>query len=328
MMRIYSKILFLIIVISCTFLPLTAHADDGILAGSFLRMGLGARALGMGNAFTGMAIGPEAVYYNPGAIPFIQGKQVIASYRFLSLDRHFNYIGYSQDISPKVDADSQEKPFKGGLAISWIYAGVDHIDGRGLNGQHIGDFSNAEHAFMLTFGLSPFKFIGVGMTAKVIYNRLPNMKTDDSALSENTVGLDLGVLIKPVSFLSIGFMIKDLNAKYDWKTDDVWDKDIDKIDRFPTTYRGGIAITYPYQWLTLAFDVEKNEEQNEKLFVGLEAVPISQIAARVGLNDGNFAAGAGYNFHILKRQAQIQYALVTKDYDVASEHIFSWIFKF
>jgi len=327
-MQRLTKYVVLIFLLSLTFLVTNARSEDGILAGAFLRMGIGAKALGMGGAFTAVANGPEVSYYNPAATPFLESRQVMASYRFLSLDRNFNFIGYAQNIKPKVDPDSDEKPFNGGLAISWIHAGVDKIDGRGLNGQHIGNFSNSESAFSLSFGISPVKYIGIGLTAKVFYNRFPNMGDDDSAVSDFCFGMDFGVFAKPLPFLAVAFVIKDLNAKYDWKTDKVWERDITKMDRFPKTYRGGIAVNWPYEWLLLAFDFEKNNQQDGKYFVGIEAVPISQIAVRSGLNNGNFACGAGYNFEVLKFNTKIQYAFATKDYDVASEHIFSWLFEF
>ena len=305
-----------------------AQSEDGVLAGAFLRMGIGARALGMGGAFTAIADGSEASYYNPAGIPFVEKHQLMASYRFLSLDRNFSFIGYSQSIRPEVDPNATEKPFNGGLALSWIHAGVGNIDGRGLNGEHIGEFSNSENSLSMSFGISPFNRIGIGLTAKVLYARFPNMGYDDSAVTDYSFGMDIGILIKPLPFLSVGFVIKEMNAKYDWKTDKVWDKDIDKIDHFPKTYRGGIALKWPGKQITFALDVEKNKQQDSKYFLGIEAMPIPKIAVRAGLNNGNFSGGAGYIFNILKHNTQIQYALVTKDYDVASEHIFSWIFQF
>ncbi len=327
MLRLTKLFIYILLIVS-TLLPLRLHADDGVLAGAFSRMGIGARALSMGGAFTAIAEGPAAAYYNPGAMPFLKNRQIMASYRFLSLDRKFGFLGYSQSVRPKVDVDSKEQPFNGGLAISWIYAGVDNIDGRGFNGQHIGNFSNSENAFSLSFGLSPVEIIGIGLTARVLYNRFPKVGDDDSAISDFSFGMDLGVLIKPLPFLALGFAVKDLNAKYDWKTDKVYEKDIDKIDRFPRTYRGGIAVNWPYQWLTFALDIEKNNQQDRKYFTGIEVIPIPEVAVRAGLNNGNFAGGFGYNFKLFKQNAQVEYAFVTKDYDVSSEHVFSWLFEF
>ncbi|MBN2007945.1 hypothetical protein JW960_01220 [candidate division KSB1 bacterium] len=328
-----KRLLILSALVLLTFSLTTAGAiagdNDGVYAGAFLRMGVGARPLGMGGAYTGVAEGPETAYYNPGGMPFLQEPQVIASYRFLSLDRNFNYIGFARDIQPKVSAQSKEKPLNAGMALSWIYAGVNNIDGRDFSGEKIGDFAWHENAFAMSFGVSPVKYVGIGLSAKVLYTRMPNMKNDNSALSEWSFGIDLGVLVKPVPFVSLGFMIKDLNARYDWITDKVYEKDIDKMDRFPQTMRGGIGVHLPWYNTLVAFDIEAdNQHDGEKYFVGVESTPFSNIVLRTGLNDGNFAGGAGFGFTVYNRPVMIQYALVTKDYDVAAEHVFSWIFQF
>ncbi len=55
---------------------------------------------------------------------------------------------------------------------------------------------------------------------------------------------------------------------------------------------------------------------------------MEKFAARAGLNNGSLTLGGGYLFELFSKPVQIQYAFVTKKYDVASEHIFSWIFQF
>lgn len=306
----------------------TSQADDGILAGAFLRMGLGARANAMGGAFTGVAEGAVAAYYNPAGIPFLEKREIMLSYRFLSLDRNFNFIGFATGVRPKVEEGSGELALNGGLALSWIHAGVDNIDGRDFAGNHYQDFSNSEHAFALSFGVMPIKnMLAVGITGRVLYNRFPDMGDDDATISDTGLGVDIGFLVKPLPYLSVGFTIKNINAKYSWKTDKLWEKDIDKIDRFPSTFRGGIALRYPYPWLLLAADIEKNNQQDVKYFIGTEALILNQFAARAGLNDGSVTLGGGYLFELFKRPVQIQYAFVTKKYDAASEHIFSWVFN-
>jgi len=292
---------------------IAVHANDGILAGAFMRMGLGARANAMGNAYTGVAEGAVAAYYNPAGIPFLETRQVMLSYRFLSLDRNFNYVGFATGIRPKAEDDeSTEIALNGGLALSWIHAGV----------------SNGEHAFSLSFAVMPIQnVLSIGLTGRVLYNRFPNMGDNDATISDTGLGVDLGILFKPLPYLSVGFVIKDINARYNWKTDKLWEKDIDKIDRFPKTFRGGIALRYPYPWLLFALDIEKNDVQDLKYFVGTEALLMDKFAVRAGLNNGSLTLGGGYVFELFKRPLQIQYAFVTKKYDVASEHIFSWIFN-
>ncbi|MBN1155567.1 hypothetical protein JXB12_11675 [candidate division KSB1 bacterium] len=309
-------------------LTAAAQSNDGVFTGAFLRMGVGARAMSLGGAFTAIADGPEASFYNPGGMPFLEKHHFMASYRILSLDRTYGFLGYAQSIRPKVDPDSDEQPFNAGLAINWIYAGVDHIDGRGLNGQSIGEFSNDENAFTMSFGISPAKFLGIGITGKVLYNRFPKLKVDDSAITDKSFGMDFGILIKPSDYITLGFQIKDINAKYDWKTDEVWDKDIDKIDHFPRTYRGGVALRWPAKNVLLAFDYADNDQLEGQYHLGIEALPIDKVSLRMGLNNGNFSAGAGYLFSLFGKASKIEYALVTRDYDISSEHVMSWYFIF
>lgn len=319
-------IVTLILTISLSFSII--YAEDGYYAGAFLRMGLGARANAMGGAFTGIAEGPEAAYYNPAGIPMLESRHLNVSYRFLSLDRNFNYIGFATGIRPKVDEETGEKAISGGVALNWIHAGVDNIDGRDFAGNHYQDFSNSENSFAFSFGVMPLDFLSVGFTAQVLYNRFPDMGEDDATISDAGLGLDLGVLVKPLPYLSLGLTVKNINAKYNWNTDKLWDRDITKMDRFPQTIRAGFALRYPLPWLLVAMDIEKNDQQDMKYFIGTEALILEKCYLRGGLNDGALTLGGGYVFKLFFRVTQIQYAFVTRKYDASSEHIFSWAFLF
>lgn len=321
-----KRSLFLLLLISIAFSD-NSLAENGYYTGAFLRMGLGARANAMGGAYTGLAEGAEAAYYNPAGIPYLEARHLNLSYRFLSLDRNFNYIGFATGIKPKVEEGGSEKMINGGLALSWIHAGVDNIDGRDFAGNHYQTFSNSENAFAFSFAVMPAKFVSVGFTAQVLYNRFPDLGEDNATISDAGLGLDLGVLIKPLPYLSMGLTIKNINAKYNWKTDKLWEKDINKIDRFPKIIRGGIALRYPYPWLLFAMDIENSDLYGTKYFVGAEALLMEKCYVRGGLNNGSLTLGGGYIFQIFARTTQIQYAFVTKKYDADSEHIFSWIFE-
>ncbi len=79
----------------------TLYAQDrGGYTGSFLRLGLGARARALGGAFTAIPGDGYSVYYNPAGLPDLPGKEVTLSYRNLSLDRTFIYTGVALKIPP------------------------------------------------------------------------------------------------------------------------------------------------------------------------------------------------------------------------------------
>ncbi|RMG21082.1 MAG: hypothetical protein D6732_27655, partial [Methanobacteriota archaeon] len=73
-------------------MPVLAEGN-GSFAGAFLRIGLGARALAMGNAQVASANTGYGLYYNPAALPNVVNKRFSASYSNMSLDRKFNFIG-------------------------------------------------------------------------------------------------------------------------------------------------------------------------------------------------------------------------------------------
>ena len=51
--------------------------DSGVNGAQFLKIGAGARALGMGEAVTANAEGPEAMYWNPAGIAAARGFELV-----------------------------------------------------------------------------------------------------------------------------------------------------------------------------------------------------------------------------------------------------------
>ena len=76
-MRIHR--LFLIALLALPLACASARADK--YAGEFLKLGVGARALGMGGAFVGLADDASAGYWNPAGLAFMSSHQVMASSR-------------------------------------------------------------------------------------------------------------------------------------------------------------------------------------------------------------------------------------------------------
>ena len=69
----------------------------GTSGADFLTVGVGARALAMGGAFTAVDSGADAnaVNWNPAALGFIDGSNVTASYNSLFKDENQGYLGYA-----------------------------------------------------------------------------------------------------------------------------------------------------------------------------------------------------------------------------------------
>ncbi len=304
-------------------------------AGSFLRLGIGARAKAMGDAYAALAKGIEASYYNPAGLPFLDKKEVVASYRFLSLDRQFTYLGFGVPIRPKVAGG--EQIINGGLALTWIHTGVSNIDGRDSDGGHSEDLSNSENAFMLSFGLMPAPKLAFGLSVKVILNRFPNVGTSGETVSANGVGFDFGALFTPSDWLSFGVVAKDINSKYRWNTQDIYcENGSETIDKVPKSIRTAIAIKVPrMKGVTVAVDFEQffksrlfKDRIDERVHIGVQGLVRQNIVLRGGLDDSSLTAGGGYQFKIFGKTGQLNYAFSAPGNRPEEEHVFTGVFQF
>ncbi|MFQ6617960.1 MAG: hypothetical protein ACE5QV_04645, partial [Fidelibacterota bacterium] len=149
--KICIAALFCILYLSLSGKILYAGGGAGYAA-PHLRLGLGARAIGMGNAFTAVVDDGFSIYYNPAGLPWLEKRHLSITYSFLSLDRKFGFIGYAQRIKPGA-----------GFALGWVHAGTDNIDGRDFNGRHTEFYSESFNTFYFSFSINFLKQFSAGI---------------------------------------------------------------------------------------------------------------------------------------------------------------------
>lgn len=198
--------------------------------GDFLRMGAGARAMAMGNAYSAVDGDVFSSYYNPAGLASIGGRQIGLSYRYMSMDRYFTHLAFAGRIGP--DA---------GFAFSWIGAGTDGIQGRDLNGNPTGNLKDSRNSFGVTFSKSIGSRLSVGVTPKLTLWKLAG---EDA----KAFGADIGVLVRPLESLSAAFVLRDMNSRFTWDSgrwsDTISGADgqpMEKDDKFPLCYTIGLA---------------------------------------------------------------------------------------
>ncbi|HPG38575.1 MAG TPA: hypothetical protein PLP19_12050 [bacterium] len=324
-MKKYILIVILLIINSGI---LFARNGDGGYAGAFLRMGMGARAKAMGDAFTAIPEGAIAGFYNPALLPHLQERQVVASYSFLPLDRSLDYVGFAMPLHPAAKEGKRGNPLKAGVALGWVHAGTDKIYGTNSNGQFIGDLSNSEHAFYLSFAIRPADKLSIGVSGKVLYNRMPGLQTDNSALTSTGFGMDFGIFLTPRKNVMLGFVVRDNMSKYTWNTDKVFERGTSTVYKFPKVTRAAIAYRIPQEWLLLAFEAETSDKQNPRYHYGMEFTYKPVGAIQLGLDDNMPTFGLGLKFNVLSKTTLINYAFVVNDVTPGSDHIFTWAFNF
>jgi len=280
-----KRLLLLILVVSLvltTTLAGSAYAGSAGGAAAYLKMGVSARALGMGEAFTAIADDASATYYNPAGLGGLNKREFSTMHAMLSLDRKFDFANY---VLPD--------PKRGGTwGLSWTRFGVSEIpetrvdatgapilDGAG-NVRIFSYFSDQENAYTLSYGKKFNERVHYGASLKSLKHTL----FDSSA---SGFGVDLGWRLKCDQKTSLGAALKNFGAKLKWNTAS------GQSDSVPLTAVFGVAHQLKPKILT-AVDFEKTGSEDLKLKLGVEGRINEKIALRAGVNNKKFSVGAGF----------------------------------
>ena len=173
-------------------------------AAPYLRMGAGARSLGMGGAFTAVADDATSIVLNPAGLSNIDGDLSLTLYTAkMDFDRKHNFLGITKNLKSS-----------GAIGFAWTSAGVDDIsfyDDTG-SGDTSKRFNFSDHAFALSYGYGiPDVDISLGAALKIIKSGF------DYEGAEGKIGfggLDIGVLGHAFAdTASYGLAIKNLGGK-------------------------------------------------------------------------------------------------------------------
>lgn len=300
------KIVFIIIPLLVFLSPLFAYTTEGEggYAGAYIRIGAGARPLGMGGAFTALSDDATASYWNAAGLGQIKDPQLALMYSSMSMDRMLNLATYAQPLDGI-----------GTFGASWLNYGVRDIDGRDMAGRPTGNFNDSENAFLLSFGkgLSPSLFIGSSF--KYLYHKLASQQATG-------YGFDVGVMLKIGEKIRIGGKIQDIASKIKWNTGSKTE------EKFPIVTILGISITPQKIPVKVSADVEKNANQNVGYHIGSEYWIIPSIAARAGFNRNHITAGGSVVIPISSVHLQLDYVFAPDALQQSPTHKMAMIVRF
>ncbi len=232
---------------------LAAQNGAGGFAGSFSRMGFSPRGMAMGNAMTSVTGEGSYSYYNP-AIAALESEfiQVDAATASLPFDRRLNMAHSHFQLPPTA-----------GFTFSLVHARVGNIDGRDQSGYHTETLSTNEFQvlgnFAIRFSESFWAGIGLNYNFARYHTDIPN---------SSGVGIDAGVLIKPVEKMRIGITVQDLLAAYRFNSSDLYGTDsaANRKQAFPFRIIGGVSLDLSDEWI-VSLDVESRRQTFERIAV-------------------------------------------------------------
>lgn len=305
--------------------PGASHADK--YAGAFLAGGAGARALGMGNAFTAIADDASALYWNPAGMAATNHNEILISHEF----RFGDLIDYSFG-----GGIFQIKQRNGRLGLGVIRLGIDNIafpdSSLWVDLNHNGEYdpgefnydqvrdadkvkmvNDAEYGVFLSYA-QPAGRYQLGGSLKLIRQSVGDF-------SSFGMGLDLGLLRRDLlPNLDIGLAVHDLTGTYlSWSTG--------RKETISPVPRLGWAYHWPSEMmrgvLLLSGDVEMHFDDRRtadqlwsgslsaNLNWGLEFTMQNRLALRLGLAESDFQAGAG----LAAGPVRFDYGVATDQHD-------------
>lgn len=250
-------------------------AQGGTSTAPFLRIGQGARAEGMGGAFTAVADDAHATHFNPAGLAQITKRNLGLDHLEFIEDIKSEYVAY---VQPFNSANGSL-----GAEIAVVDMGeIDRLDSSG--NVESGDTDVTARVASLGWGQAFGDHMALGIAGKYI-------SQDLAGDSDSAFAADAGVLFFAVpNKLALGASVQNLGAKMKIGTTE---------ENLPLTYRAGLAV-YPIpQKLVFSADVEKERDTDGILHLGGEYIYLGRFALRGGWRDtleakGGFSAGAGY----------------------------------
>ncbi|MEW5797414.1 MAG: PorV/PorQ family protein [Bacteroidota bacterium] len=269
---------------------------------SFLKLGVGARSIAMGEAYTAMASDHSSLFYNPASLRFAKEHELQLMHKEWIAETSSEYLG----------ASVLGENFSYGFSA--LNTSVGEIEVRTKPGPPEGTFSAQNFALGMTLSFSIDERLAVGLTGKFLYEKI---FVDEAS----GYGFDIGGSYRYSDDLMFGASILNIGSMNVLRS---------QATELPTTIRAGAAYNYSgIEQISLigAADVVKTLNDKQTHFnAGVEAMYDRLFAIRAGYRTGysntSLTSGFGVRYGIVK----FDYAFVPFTEGFTSTHTFSFSF--
>ncbi len=293
--------LILVIFGLCSLIP-----AQGLMAGEpgssgfvFLKLGNGARAAGMGEAFCAVADDATGMYYNPAGLAGMKDVELNVTHSEWLMDIRFEQFNLTNEI------------FGGALGLNFtgLYYGEMERYGNQPNPAPDGTFSPYDLAASIGYGTDILPDLSAGISAKLIYEKID---------FESATGwaVDLGVLHRSrIEGLTLAASILNLGPKASF---------IEEKFYPPFQARLGASYRMNEKWLDgkviFSSDFLFSNDTDEKVLLGMEYGYNRMLSVRFGYKGGYYSQGYTMGVGVVYERLRFDYAFMPIDYDLGNSH--------
>lgn len=210
---------------------------------AFLKLGVGARSIGLGGAYTALADDVSAIAWNPAGLAGLSKREIGAMHSEFPSSRH-NWLGFAQPLR------------YGTLGIGASHLAQGSVSGRDETGRATGDYSASDTAISLSYG-ARVGILGLGATVKSVRSSVADQ-------SQQVLGFDAGAAYA-LGRAKLGFSAQNMGHS-----------------SLPLALSGGAAYGLPFG-LTASADLRYRPRSGQKeLSLGTEYAVIPSLSVRGG----------------------------------------------
>lgn len=146
-----------------------AQSNAGTSGAQFLKIGAGARAGAMADAFTAVADDAYAAYYNPAGLARLRGPQLAGAHTSYFEDITYDVLTFAYPFGPQDGRNA--------LSLSVYHLGVGDIERRvGDSTDAVGTFGAADDAYALSYARTLGSRLSLGLTGKYVSQTLDSYR--------------------------------------------------------------------------------------------------------------------------------------------------------